>query len=160
MFTEILAHIHPIIVHFPIALIIIGCGYDAVLAVRRRALPPGQGLWLWLLAAAGAWAAIATGPDDDARGVTSFIEPHETLATLTAWTVTLIAAWRLLMLWKGNRAFVRIPLALYIAVSVASCGLVLGTGYYGGKMVYTDGVGVSANGAAVNPPHSSSHRGG
>lgn len=158
MFTEILAHIHPIVVHFPIALIIIGFGYDVVLAVRTRALNPGQGLWIWLLAAAGAWVAIATGPDDDARGVTSFMEPHETLATLTAWVVSLIVVWRLLMLWKGNRAFVKIPLALYVAVSVASCGLVLGTGYYGGKMVYTDGVGVSANGAAVNPPVKGNHK--
>ncbi|QSF46298.1 DUF2231 domain-containing protein [Paenibacillus tianjinensis] len=151
MFTEVFNHIHPIVVHFPIALIIIGFGYDLVLALKKRSLNPAGGLWMWMLAAVGAWVAIATGPDDDARGVTSFIEPHEMLATLTAWIVSLIVVWRLLMYWKGKRAFVKVPLVLYLAVSLVSCGLVLGTGYYGGKMVYTDGVGVSANGAPVHP---------
>ncbi|WP_156830187.1 hypothetical protein [Paenibacillus sp. HW567] len=53
---------------------------------------------------------------------------------------------------KGKRAFVKAPLVLYLAVALASCGLVLGTGYYSGKMIYTDGVGVSANGVAASPP--------
>ncbi|OKP85056.1 hypothetical protein A3844_17510 [Paenibacillus helianthi] len=158
MFTEVFNHIHPIVVHFPIALILIGFGYDLVVALKKRTLNPAGGLWMWLLAAAGAWVAIATGPDDDARGVTSFIEPHETLATLTAWAASLIVVWRLIMFWKGKRAFVKVPLVLYLAVSLVACGLVLGTGYYGGKMVYTDGVGVSANGAAVNPPVQGNHK--
>ncbi|OKP92872.1 hypothetical protein A3842_01660 [Paenibacillus sp. P3E] len=158
MFTEVFNHIHPIVVHFPIALILIGFGYDLVMALKKRTLNPAGGLWMWLLAAVGAWVAIATGPDDDARGVTSFIEPHETLATLTAWAASLIVVWRLIMFWKGKRAFVKVPLVLYLAVSLVACGLVLGTGYYGGKMVYTDGVGVSANGAAVNPPVQGNHK--
>ncbi|OKP98854.1 DUF2231 domain-containing protein [Paenibacillus sp. P46E] len=158
MFTEVFNHIHPIVVHFPIALILIGFGYDLVTALKKRTLNPAGGLWMWLLAAVGAWIAIATGPEDDARGVTSFFEPHETLATLTAWAVSLIVVWRLLMFWKGKRAFVKVPLVLYLVVSLVACGLVLGTGYYGGKMVYTDGVGVSANGAAVNPPVQGNHK--
>ncbi|WP_425339957.1 DUF2231 domain-containing protein [Paenibacillus ihuae] len=35
MFTEVFNHIHPIVVHFPIALIIIGFGYDLVLALKN-----------------------------------------------------------------------------------------------------------------------------
>ncbi|WP_449602112.1 DUF2231 domain-containing protein [Paenibacillus sp. Marseille-Q9583] len=158
MFTEVFNHIHPIVVHFPIALIIIGFGHDLVVALKKRSLNPAGGLWMWLLAAAGSWVAIATGPDDDARGVTSFIEPHEMLATLTAWVVSLIVVWRLLMYWKGKHTFKKVPLVLYLVVSLTSCGLVLGTGYYGGKMVYSDGVGVSTNGAPVNPPVQGNHK--
>ena len=56
------------------------------------------------------------------------------------------------MLLRGNRPFVKTALAVYLLVSLVTCGLVLGTGYYGGKMVYSDGVGVKVNGEAVHPP--------
>ena len=45
MFNEITSHIHPIMVHFPIVLIIVGLGVDLTFAIRKRALAPTQGLW-------------------------------------------------------------------------------------------------------------------
>ncbi|MEX1029503.1 MAG: DUF2231 domain-containing protein [Paenibacillaceae bacterium] len=152
MFTEITTHLHPIIVHFPIALIVVALCYDLVIAIMKRSLSPFQGLWIWFVSALGAWLSVATGPEGEARGNTTFIEMHSTLADITAWAVTLLVAWRLFMIWKGKRSFVKATLILYLSLSIITCGLVLGTGYYGGKMVYTDGVGVKTDGIQVNPP--------
>ncbi|RED54731.1 DUF2231 domain-containing protein [Cohnella lupini] len=150
--SEILDHAHPILVHFPIAIITAAVIYDLAVAIWRRSLPLKQGLWLWLVAAASAWLAVATGPEDDVRGNTSFLEIHSMLADVTAWVVSILAAARLLMLIRGKISIVKIWLVAYLIIAIASCGLVLGTGYYGGKMVYDDGVGVKVNGTRVNPP--------
>ena len=152
MWTEVTTHLHPILVHFPIAIVTIGLIYDLVTAFRHRSLPPLKGLWLWIVAALGAWLSVATGPEDDARGNTDFLEIHSTLANVTAWVVTLIVLSRLFMIYKGRRELVKFPLIVYLVFSIAACGLVLGTGYYGGKMVYSDGIGVKLNGTEVNPP--------
>ena len=152
MLNEISSHLHPIIVHFPIALITIGLGYDLVTSIIHRSLSPKQGLWLWLVAALGAWMSVATGPEEDAYGNTSFLDIHSTLADITAWIVTVMVVARLIMLIRGNRSLVKVTLSLYLVLSIASFALVLGTGYYGGKMVYSNGVGVKINGTMVNPP--------
>ncbi|GMK40304.1 hypothetical protein PCCS19_33600 [Paenibacillus sp. CCS19] len=153
MLTEITSHLHPILVHFPIALIAIAVGYDLVYAIMHRSLPPKQGLWLWLIAAVSAWLAVSTGPEEDAYGNTTFLDIHSMLADATAWVVTALTAFRLFMHYR-NKQIAKATLALYLVISIASLGLVLGTGYYGGKMVYSDGVGVKVNGQDVNPSKS------
>ncbi|WP_314590036.1 DUF2231 domain-containing protein [Paenibacillus terrigena] len=152
MISEIFNHLHPIIVHFPIAIIVIALCYDVIQIMKNRALMPKQGIWLWLTAALGAWLSVATGPEDDARGNTTYLDIHSTLADLTAWVVTLLVVWRLWQTLRGNRPFTKFILVSYLILSIASCALVLGTGYYGGKMVYSDGIGVKVNGTDVNPP--------
>lgn len=158
MFSEIINHLHPIIVHFPIALIVVGFICDIVLAWKHRTIMPKQGIWVWLIAALGAWVAVATGPEDDARGNTSFLDIHSTLANMTAWAVTVLVLWRLWKAFRGNQPFTKSVLAGYLIISIASGALVLGTGYYGGKMVYSDGVGVKVNGTEVNPPQAGQHK--
>ncbi|MBD3919034.1 hypothetical protein H8B09_09735 [Paenibacillus sp. PR3] len=150
--NEILDHIHPILVHFPIVLITIGLLYDLFVSIRRRELPLKQGIWIWLAAALSAWLSVATGPEDDARGNTLFLETHSTLADITAWVVTILVVVRLFLIIRGKQSFVKLTLVVYLVFAVASCALVLGTGYYGGKMVYEEGIGVKMNGASVNPP--------
>ncbi|MBD3919331.1 hypothetical protein H8B09_11245 [Paenibacillus sp. PR3] len=150
--NEITSHLHPILVHFPIALITAGVIYDLILAFSRKQLPLRQGLWIWMTAACAAWLSVATGPEDDSRGNTTYLDIHSTLADVTAWVVTLLVIARLYMLFRGRDKLVRAALAIYLVVAIAACGLVLGTGYYGGKMVYDNGIGVKVNGIEVNPP--------
>lgn len=152
MLQDILNHPHPILVHFPIVLITAGVLYDLIVSIRQRALPIKQGLWIWLAAALSAWLAVATGPEDDARGNTSFLDMHSTLADLTAWMISILIAARLYLLLRGKTSLIKFTLALYLAVAIASCASVLATGYYGGKMVYDNGIGVKVDGAPVNPP--------
>jgi uncharacterized membrane protein len=151
MLNEIFSHLHPIVVHFPIVMITVALVYDLVIAIRKRSISPKSGLWLWVVAAAGAWASVLTGPEDDARGNTTYLDIHSTLADFTAWIVTILVIFRLWMIWRENRPLIKGMLVVYLLVSIASCTLVLTTGFYGGKMVYSDGVGVKVNGTYVNP---------
>ncbi|WP_336784616.1 DUF2231 domain-containing protein [Paenibacillus sp. MMO-177] len=153
MLNEMMNHAHPILVHFPIVLITIGVLYDFIVSIRRGSLPLKQGLWLWIAAALSAWLSVATGPEEDARGNTIFLETHSTLADITAWIVSIMVLGRLIWLFRGKQSFVKQTLVIYLTVAIISCGLVLGTGYYGGKMVYDDGIGVKVNGEMVNPPN-------
>lgn len=153
MFNEIINHSHPILVHFPIVLITIGVLHDFIVSVRQGSLPLKKGLWLWLAAVLSAWLSVATGPEEDARGNTVFLETHSTLADITAWIVSIMVLGRLISLLRGKQSFVKLTLVTYLVVAVVSCGLVLGTGYYGGKMVYDDGIGIKVNDVMVNPPN-------
>jgi uncharacterized membrane protein len=151
MSADIFSHIHPILVHFPIAFIAIGTLYDLYAAWRDGRIAGGRGLAIWIVALAGAWLAVWSGPGHDARGNTNALQPHSLLADLTAWATTLLVAFRVLRHLQ-ERDFHRGSLALYVLLSCVCSVLVLGTGYYGGKMVYDGGVGVSVNGKPVNPP--------
>lgn len=151
MFNEIFDHIHPILVHFPIAIITISLVFDVFSAIRTGSIAVKNGLWLWIFAVLSAWLSVATGPEEAAFGNTSFLDIHSTLADITAWMVTILVAWRVWMIWKGNRLFVKLTLTTYLVLSLLSCILVLSTGYFGGKMVYDDGVDVKVNGVYVNP---------
>jgi uncharacterized membrane protein len=152
MFHEVMAHIHPIVVHFPIVMIIVGLCYDLIAAFRNHSLKPTRGIWIWLVAALGAALAVATGPDQDARGNTTLLEFHSNFADATMWTVFIIVAWRLWMILRGIRLLKHGLLALYLVLTLVSGILVLTTGYFGGEMVYEQGIGVKVHGQSVNPP--------
>lgn len=151
MFQEVFSHIHPIIVHFPIALIIVATCYDLFLSISKRRISPKQGFWLWLSAFIFAWIAIGTGPEDDARGNTNVFEYHEELADITTIIAFIAVAFRAFFIYK-KKEFLKFTLVLYLLVSVICSASILSVGYFGGKMVYDQGVGVKMNGKYVNPP--------
>ncbi|MDP4086350.1 MAG: DUF2231 domain-containing protein [Bacillota bacterium] len=151
MFTEVFSHIHPIMVHFPIAIIFIATIYDLIMAITKRKFSPKKGLWLWVLAFLSAWVAVLTGPDEDARGNTNIFHTHENLAHITTILSLLVLAVRIFFMVK-KKDFLRFSLVIYCVVSLICLGGVLATGYYGGKMVYDQGVGVKMSGKYVNPP--------
>lgn len=151
MIKEAFSHIHPIMVHFPIALIIIATCYDLFIVFAKRKLSPRQGFWLWLVAFIFAWIAVMTGPDEDARGNTNIFHLHENLAHYTTILAFLIVALRFFFLVK-KKEFIRLTLIIYCILIVICTVGILSTGYFGGKMVYDQGVGVKMHGKYVNPP--------
>lgn len=153
MFQELLSHIHPIMVHFPIALIIIATCYDLLLIVTKRRVSPKQGFWLWVVAFLSAWIAIGTGPEHDARGNTNVFEYHESLATVATILAFVVVAFRGFFIFR-KKELLRSMLVVYCLLSVITSGAILSVGYFGGKMVYDQGVGVKMNGQYVNPPKS------
>ncbi|WP_416826547.1 DUF2231 domain-containing protein [Ectobacillus polymachus] len=152
MFQEITTHIHPILVHFPIALITVAVLYDVWIAWKKDEFKPSKGLALWIVVVISAWLAVWTGPEDAARGNTIYISLHSKLADLTALFVTLLTVYRI---WAGvtkRKDLFKKFVVPYLVVSIASLILVYSVGYFGGKMVYSDGVGVKVNDTLVNPP--------
>jgi uncharacterized membrane protein len=133
---------HPVVVHFAIALFLVAVALDLVALVTRRDYH--HAAWINLvLAAVAAVAAVGTGLTAEVF-LTPTHEAHQTLdlhrpfgyATLA--TVLVLTAWRF-----GLRgAFPRRAAALYVLVSLLGVGAVAGAGYYGGEMVYTHGAAV------------------
>ncbi|MGG5252107.1 DUF2231 domain-containing protein [Neobacillus sp. SM06] len=153
MFQEVFSHIHPIMVHFPIVLILFATIYDVFSLITKRKISPRKGFWLWLIAFLSAWIAVGTGPEHDARGNTNVFEYHQDLADLTTLIAFLVVAFRAFFVLK-KKELIRVSLAAYLVLSLLSTVGILSTGYFGGKMVYSQGVGVKMNGTYVNPPKS------
>jgi uncharacterized membrane protein len=151
MISEVQTHIHSFIVHFPIAIISIATFYDLFWILIKRKFTPKQGYWLWLLGFITMWIAIGTGPADDAEGNSNFFSSHENMALLATLITFFVIAIRTMMLLKKKEP-IKTMLIAYCILMLLSTVTTLSVGYYGGKMVYTEGIGVKLNGKFVNPP--------
>jgi uncharacterized membrane protein len=148
---EVFNHIHPIMVHFPITIVIIATCYDLFRVIVKRKLSPRQGFWLWVIAFISAWIAVGTGPEDDARGNTNLFHTHENLAQITTLLTFVVVAFRFYFIYK-RKELLKSLLTIYCILSILCTVGILSVGYYGGKMVYDQGVGVKVHGKYVNPP--------
>ena len=141
---------HPLVVHFPIALLFVGALVDAVALVVRDRHPwvRASAVGLYALGALGTAAAFFTGRD--ASGSVDL--PAQALPTLNAhadwalylvWFASLYAALRVAVLyWKREVSLaVHLPLAL---LGLAGLLLVQQTAERGGRLVYEHGVAVAA----------------
>jgi uncharacterized membrane protein len=137
--------LHPIVVHFAIALFVIAVALDLLaLATGRRDYHRAS--WLNLACAAvAAAAAVGTGmtaevllkPTHEAHQT---LDVHRLLGFTSLGTILLLSAWRFVL--RGD--FPQRAAAAYVVLSLAGLGAIGGTGYYGGEMVYTHGAGVRA----------------
>jgi len=149
-----LTHLHPMIVHFPIALLIVGFLFDIAGSITKRESFTQTAFYLIILGALGVIAAFITG-DQAGSGITEegalkqALENHEDAATITIWIVSIAAAFRialvLLKKFKGVLKMVSLALFLIAVMSIAR------TGYYGGELVYKHAAGVQLDlGLGVN----------
>lgn len=149
-----LVHIHPMIVHFPIVLIMAAFLFDAVRLMRgvpasasgsgRACLDTGT----ILAALAGLAAVIAFIFGDLAydiamdKGFTEAqLEGHEGWGTTTTIVLVAIAVVRLVMWWRGMNTS-RTGSLLGTAMTAAGSVMVIVTAYFGGQLVYELGVNV------------------
>ena len=147
-------NVHPLVVHFPIALLFVGALVDAVaLAVRERhAWVRTSAVGLYALGALGTAVAFLTGRDASnkvdlpAQALTT-LNAHADWALYLVWFAGLYALLRLAALyWKPDyRLAVHLPLALLGLVGLV---LVQQTAERGGRLVYQHGVAVAAVGDA------------
>lgn len=143
-----LTHLHPMIVHFPIALLIAGFGFDFLGLFVNRDEFTKVGFYLLVLGAVGTIAALLSG-EAAGDGVAEqgplklALERHETAATVTVWLAATTASLRvLLVLLKKYKGYFKAGIiGLYFA-AVLAVGL---TGHYGGKLVYENAAGVQFN---------------
>lgn len=145
-------HIHPMIVHFPIVMLLIAAAADVALMVRGGDLAGTAFLSrvsMGALAIAAVSAVLAYLFGDmalDAALAKGFpeaaLETHEGLGTTTMLIVVVLALLRLGAFWRkialgGGRGWV-----LTLA-SLAGMGVMLLTAYHGGQLVYQLGVNVA-----------------
>ncbi len=142
--------IHPLIVHFPIALLFTSVFFDLLGIITEKKNFRQTAFWLLILgliggivaAIFGAWSEEAV----EVAGVPELaVDRHETFAvvTLIVFGILLIFRW-----WIRNRWSVR-DRVIYLCVAMLGLLLLSTTGFYGGELVYRYGAGVKSS---VSPP--------
>lgn len=135
MFTD---HLHPLSVHFPIALILAGFLFDVFsLIFRKEKCLSKAGFWLMILGTLSAVAAYLTGEffSRDLIGPAGeHKEIHELWAKTTMFTMLGALIIRVIaMVMKKDKG----PLKwLVFGLYLAGAGLVSYTGFLGGSLVY------------------------
>jgi uncharacterized membrane protein len=131
------AHIHPMVVHFPIALIIVGFVADlASLIFKKEKCLSTMGFYLEVLGVLAAIVAFGTGyfftsPMDGEAG--AMRDRHEFFAIFTLVSIIIAAGFRILLVYmkkeETNLKFVAMGMFFlsFIFVSI--------TGYLGGILV-------------------------
>jgi uncharacterized membrane protein len=129
--------LHPLIVHFPVALLTI----YAVLELIRFKKVLAKPYWFFVKAmfvifgALGAAAAYLTGPDALARSPLG--QMHQNFATITL-SIFAVIGFAYLLEWKKPNRYSGFVLRPYIIIPLALLGLVavVITGGLGGALVY------------------------
>jgi uncharacterized membrane protein len=155
-----LTHIHPMLVHFPIALLIVGFLSETIAILFKKEFFSTAGFYLLLLGATGVGAAYLTGQQagdgiTEVGSLKTALETHEGAAELTLWLVLIAAAVRIAtaVFKKYTGIYKAAAYALFLC-AVLSVGR---TGFYGGELVYKHAAGVQLNlGLDASPADSSS----
>lgn len=141
-----LERIHPMLVHFPIALLITSVFLDFLRLVTKRDNFERSAFHLLFLGALSCIPAlifghIAADVASDRPRIADTIETHEALGFITAlsFIILLIARY----IFVKNDSFSKIR-PYYLIAAVIGIGLLLTTAYYGGQLVYDYGAAVSA----------------
>ncbi|NOY78296.1 MAG: DUF2231 domain-containing protein [Calditrichaeota bacterium] len=141
-----MSNVHPLIVHFPIALLVIAVAADFVgLILRRQTWLKPAALWLYVFGALGTIGAYLSGKQ--AADIVKFPPPafpvistHADLALFTMLFFSIYALLRFLIYWKkwDHRPVVAV---LLFVVAAAGLGLIQQTAERGGELVFRYGVG-------------------
>jgi uncharacterized membrane protein len=146
---EFLAHLHPKIVHFPIAFLLVYVLLELIGVISGKDFFSKCAHLFLFLGVLGALAAVLTGnqASDVARAwkkagasiPLDLIHKHSDYATFTLWYFTGLLVLRTMLVikkkFKGYLKYVILVLAFIGAM------LVYETGELGGKLVYDNGVG-------------------
>lgn len=132
------AHLHPLIVHFPVALLIVGFVADTVyLFYKKEVCLSKAGFYLMLAGTLGAIAAVLSGnffTEDMTGSVEVIRERHETVASITMYLMIVASLLRIYLV-KTGKAESKVALGVYFLYLIGAV-LVGYTGMLGGTMVF------------------------
>jgi uncharacterized membrane protein len=137
-------YFHPMVVHFPIALIIGGLLADTLFIIYKQASWLSKaGFSLMILGTLGACAAFLTGTlftSEPTEGdIVSVFETHHTLAHITLTIMLMVSLLRIYAVIKHKENRLKwIIYGLFLIGTVA----VSATAFFGGKMVYSYMLGI------------------
>jgi uncharacterized membrane protein len=146
---EFLAGLHPKIVHYPIAFLLIYVLLEIAGVLSKKAFFQKSAHLFLLLGVIAAVAAVITGnqaadiasklKDKGAIIPSGLISEHQEYATITLWYFTLLLVLRtFFVLKKRFRGFVQY---IFILLAITGGYLIYQTGDHGGRLVYDHGVG-------------------
>ena len=141
-----LNHLHPMIVHFPIALLFVGFLADAIGLISKKEFFTRAGFYLLILGTIGVVSAYMSGNFagegvSEAGALKQALETHEDAATLTLWLMVGAALVRIAMVvfkkYVGIYRWIGFAIFFLGVISIAR------TGFYGGELVYKHAAGVT-----------------
>lgn len=136
--------LHPVVVHFPIALLFTSVLFDIIGTLWKRDSFREGALWLLILGLLGGVVAAVTGDwaehaAEKAGIAESLIEFHETMAFITMGIFVALLLWRLIL----RNHFSRNTAIAYFLAAMIGLGTLSATGYLGGDLVYEYGAGMT-----------------
>lgn len=145
---------HPLIVHFPIALLISGSLAELIAHVFKRNDLRHFAFWALVLGLVGTIAAYISGSFaeeavEHISGIHNNLEAHEEIATVALCTWIGLVGLRILLAlrnWTDNSIF-----RVYLVLLMAGTVLIGITGYRGGQLVYQHGAGIQLSNAQKKP---------
>ena len=150
---ELRTPLHPAIVHFPLALLVLAVAGDGIAFVGGIQSLATTARWALSAAAVGAALAVLAGLHDMHRATMSEeahhrVHRHMYVGLTLAGVIVGLTAWR----WLAGVS------ALYLSAAVVSLGLAALQGWLGGELVFRDGVGVARRrGTAHQQEHGHEH---
>jgi uncharacterized membrane protein len=143
-----MSHLHPMIIHFPIALLMVGFLADLSGIIYKKEFFIKAGLYLLILGTIGVIAAYFSGHlagegVEEAGTLKQALENHENAAELSLWLMVAAAIVRIIIValkkYSGSLKYAALMLFLLGVLSI------IRTGYYGGELVYKHAAGVQFN---------------
>ena len=132
--AEFFGKLHPIVLHYPLALLVLGAGVECVRLGRESPFLARAATWLFALGALSAFLAVGSGwllaaHEHIRSDQRTTLEWHRWLGVATA-VVSGIAWVTSAQSSKGGWAAARRIIAILSGV------LAIGTGYFGGELVW------------------------
>jgi len=132
--------LHPTIVHFPIALIVLAYVFQIITVIKPDIVPKYLNLWVLVPAALSTMPAALSGERAEESlgkipdGAHETVENHELFANITTWGILILTVIWVYITLKGNanpqaqRLFLAFLTLIFISVLI--------TGYLGGELVH------------------------
>ncbi len=146
--------LHPALIHFPIVLLLLAVGLEAIEFFRPHEKLAFTARLLLLLGTVSALFAFVCGNFAEIWAARSGVsqdamEYHELLATVTSWSFVGLTAWRMLMKPAAPRPW----RAVWLGLALGACVLLGYTGHRGAMLVYGRGAAVQDVGLIRPPTH-------
>jgi uncharacterized membrane protein len=144
-----LQNIHPVFVHFPLALLSAGILFDVLGYALKKPSLSNAGWWCFALGVIAAIVTVFTGMQAEktvslSQGAHEVLEQHEHFQIYSTVVLTGLLIWRSI-----KRGALPNPAVVYLIVTAIAVGAILFGSHYGGQMVYQYGVGTSVQPAAT-----------
>lgn len=145
--------IHPMVIHFPIALLIIGFLSDAIGVIFKKDFFTKAAFYLLIIGTIAVVAAYITGENtgekvEEITAMEQAFEAHEEAAKITLILTLITAAVRIIFVFikKYSGAFKWLTLVLFLFTVIS----IFNTGHKGGTLVYNYGAGVQLTTSSNN----------
>lgn len=137
-------HLHAMVIHFPIALILIGFIFEIISIFSKQIFFKQSSLALLIIGTVGVIIAYfsgnAAGDGMEEGSMARAMKLHEQAATFALWISIVTAVYYSLNFFlKINTLWIKIVGIILFTLSVAAISR---TGYLGGQLVYQHGAGV------------------